>query len=133
MFAAIGGIGFLSTTLFESGQLDAIPFIRLVVGGFLVQFALSGICFFASCLYNTSRKSLALGAGICIGFYVISLIQKLDTSLSFLKYFTINALYDIVSLVSGTGYVWQIIALSIIGLVGYAVGVIIFKKKDLPL
>ena len=133
MFAIIYGTGICAAEIFQPGQLELLPFTRIIVGGFIFQSALSGICFFSSCLFNTSRKSLAFGAGICIGFYVISMIQRLEESLSFFKYFTINTLFDTVALFNGKDIVLQLITLSLIAVIGYISGIIVFKKRDLPL
>jgi ABC-2 type transport system permease protein len=116
------------------GQLDMIAFLRLNAGVFLLHFAIGGICFFASCICNDTRKSLAIGAGVPVLFYLISLLSNMGGKLDWLKYGTIISLFDEIGISHGD--LTAMIGLPIlagIGIVLYTAGIVAFTKRDLPL
>lgn len=114
------------------------------VGAFLVLFALSGFCYAVSCFFDRSRYSLAIGGGLSI-FALVSIIVGLFGSkimpsiirfdaLNYFNYVTIISLFDILSITQGTSAIyWKLSILLVIGVTGYIVGALHFKKKDLPL
>ena len=93
----------------------------------------SGICFCSSCIFNTSKNSLTFGAGIPLYFFVVSMFIKLSDDLDFLKNFTLNTLFDTQKILEGSGYIQDFIIMGVLALMLYAVGIIWFEKKDLPL
>ncbi len=107
-------------------------FWLLILGYFLLSFALGGICFFASCWFNKSSNSLMVGAGFSIAFFIFDTLSAFDT-FSFLQYLSLNSLFDASAIIAGSGFVWGFIALLLIGIVLYTIGIIKFLKKDLPL
>ncbi len=118
--------------------------ILLNVGAFLVLFALSGLCFFTSCLFDRSKHSMSLGGGLSIfalvaamlglfGSPVIPSVVRLNALNNF-NYATIISLFDVISIMDGTSvFIWKFAILAALGVVGYMVGSVIFTKKDLPL
>lgn len=118
--------------------------ILLNLGAFLVLLALSGLCFFTSCLFNRSKRSMAIGGGLSIyalvaamlglfGSPVIPSIIRLK-SLNYFNYTTVISLFDVISIMDGTNaFIWKFIILTVMGICGYVAGSIIFVKKDLPL
>lgn len=118
--------------------------ILLNVGAFLVLFALSGLCFFTSCWFDRSKRSMAIGGGLSIfslvaamlglfGSPVIPKVVRLDALNNF-NYVTIITLFDAISIIDGTlTFLWKFAILLAFGAVGYVVGAIKFTKKDLPL
>lgn len=115
----------------EDFQLSSFIFLNL--GLFLLFFALSGISFFASSLFNLSKNSFAVGAGFPLLFWVLSVLSQADDSLDFLKYFTLNSLFNIENIRAGSGFLLPFLALFAVGVTGYISSIIVFKKKDLPL
>ena len=114
------------------------------MGAFLVMFAMSGICFFASCWFNRSKHSMAIGGGLNMFFLVATMLGLFGspilpsimrmTALNAFNYVSIISLFDVVSILDGTlTFVWKWAILIALGVVGYVVGSIKFKKKDLPL
>jgi ABC-2 type transport system permease protein len=131
-FVTLVGIG-ISQALFP-GELELGGFLILNLGAALFYFALSGIGFLASCLFNESKHSLALGGGLPAFFFLVMMLAGVSEELSFLKYFTLMSLFDSNEIVAGAGSVLPgYAALAAIGLVLYAAGIYIFNKKDLPL
>lgn len=125
--------GILAADAFQPDALDIDTFLMLNLGAFLYHLAISSVCFCASCIFNTSKNSLAFGAGIPLLFFVVSLFIKLSDSLDFLKYFTLNTLYDTQKIVEGSGYEDGFIAMLVIAVCLYVTGIVWFGKKDLPL
>ena len=118
--------------------------VLLNLGAFLVLFALSGLCFFTSCYFDRSKRSMAIGGGLSIfalvaamlglfGSPVIPSVVRLD-SLNYFNYATIISLFDVISIMDGTvTFVWKFAILLVLGIVGYVAGSLKFVKKDLPL
>lgn len=118
--------------------------ILLNLGAYLVLLALSGLCFFTSCLFNRSKRSMAIGGGLSIyalvaamlglfGSSVIPSIIRLK-SLNYFNYTTVISLFDVISIMDGTNaFIWEFIVLGVMGICGYVAGSMIFVKKDLPL
>lgn len=118
--------------------------ILLNVGAFLVLFALSGLCFFTSCLFDRSKHSMAIGGGLSIfalvaamlglfGSSVIPSVVRLN-ALNYFNYATIISLFDVISIMDGTtAFLWKFAILAVSGIIGYIIGALRFIKKDLPL
>lgn len=119
-------------------------FVLLNVGAFLVLFALSGLCFFTSCWFDRSKRAMSIGGGLSIfalvaamlglfGSEIIPSVIRLD-ALNAFNYVTVITLFDVISIVDGTGYfIYKLVILFALGLAGYIVGSTKFIKKDLPL
>ena len=130
-FVTLLGIGFCQISF--PGLLDVKYFLMLNLGVFLLHFAVSGISFFASCLFNESRTSLMLGAGLPILFLLIQMLGNAGEKLESFKYFTIFTLFNNMNLIKGEGILVPLLVLFAIGAVLYGAGVAIFCKKDLPI
>lgn len=128
----------------EEVELTYGKLILLNVGAFLVLLALSGLCFFTSCVFDRSKRSMAIGGGLSIfalvaamlglfGSPVIPSVVRLDALNNF-NYTTIISLFDVISIIDGTNvFIWKFLILGILGIIGYIAGSIRFTKKDLPL
>ena len=114
------------------------------LGAFVTLFAISGINFFTSCYFDRSKRAMAIGGGLSIFFLVATMlglfgspvipsVVRID-ALNYFNYVSIISLFDVVSILDG-GYtwIWKLAILLVIGLAGYILGSIKFKKKDLPL
>lgn len=134
MFAIVTTVGVLSIVAFQSEiEVDMGRYLLLNLGLFLLMFATSGVSFLFSCLFNLSRYSLALGAGLPLSFFLFDLMAKVDSSLEGFRYISLNTLFDTDAVISGEGYVLSFVLLFVIGVILYAVGMRIFQEKDLPL
>ena len=133
MWLVVFIVGVLAANVFQPDALDVDAFARLCIGCFLYHFVISSICFCASTIFNTTQVSLGLGGGISLFFFLVNLIMKLSNELDFLKYFTLNTLFDTTALISGEGYIENLIILLLIGTILYLTSIIIFPRKDLPL
>lgn len=128
----------------EDVELTYGKLVLLNVGAFLVLLALSGLCFFTSCIFDRSKRSMAIGGGLSIfalvaamlglfGSPVIPSVVRLDALNNF-NYTTIISLFDVVSIIDGTNdFIWKFAILAVLGIIGYVMGSLRFTQKDLPL
>jgi len=136
MFAVTAGTHILTASLalatFSIG--DALTILLLNLGLFALAVAFGGICFLASGWFNQSKNAIAVGGGVVGGFLLLSLVKLFSASLTWLGNLTIVSLYDINSIMTrASAFIPKLIILAAIGLVTYAVGVVVFNKRDLPL
>jgi ABC-2 type transport system permease protein len=108
-------------------------FLTLNLGLLLLQLTFSSISFLFSCVFNLSKNSFALGAGIPIASFIFQILQQTSSDLRMFKYLTFNTLYDSTKMLSGEGFAVQFAALAVVAVVLYCVGMRVFTKKDLPL
>jgi len=136
MFAVVTAVG--SVALALTGDAATIEFFALLnLGCMLLILACSGVAFLASCIFNRSGASLAMGGGIVITSFLLSFLSQLEEYVSFFKVFrytTLHALFNTTHIVEqGAGMIWDFSILLVVAIVCYIVGAVIFKKKDLPL
>lgn len=114
------------------------------LGAFVVLFAMSGINFFASCYFDRSKKAMALGGGLSMFFLVATMLGLFGspvipsvvriTALNNFNYVSLISLFDVVSILNGTSdWIWKLLILVAVGVLGYILGDVRFRKKDLPL
>ncbi len=133
MFLIVSVVGLVAGRTFQPDQLDTSTFLTLNLGCFLLHFAISGLTFMSSCVFNRSKNSIAVGAGFPLAFFMFELMSQLDPQLEFLKYFSLDTLFDTKAILSGEGYAFRLVLLAVVGIVLYSVGIKVFKEKDLPL
>lgn len=133
MWGVASLVGIASANAFQPDALDIDTFMMMNLGVFLYHLVISGICFCSSCIFNTSKNSLIFGAGLPLLFFVVSLFIKLSEDLDFLRYFTLNTLFDTQQILTGSGYTEEFIAMALGSVALYAVGIIWFRRKSLPL
>lgn len=126
-------VGIIAAGAFQPDALDVDIFLKLNMGAILYHLVISGVCFCSSCIFNTSKNSLLFGAGIPLISFVISLLVKLSEELDFLKYFTLNTLFDTQKIVENSGYAVGFTVMAVMTIALYAAGVIWFNRKDLPI
>ena len=113
---------------------DIKTILMLNLGMFVLNMALSGICFLASSVFNLSKYVVAVGGGIVGAFHLLSIMAMFGDSFHYMKNLTLVSLYDITSIFAGTSdLVWKFIVLAGIGAVTYIIGSTAFTKRDLPL
>lgn len=134
LFGFITVLGIVLSAFMFPGNLDTVNFIKLNVGLTLLYYALSGVGFFCSCVFNESRYSLGLGGGLVVGFLLLKMLSGVGESVSWLKYFSLFTLFNPEAIVAGTEEValsWGVLAVCAMAL--YAVGIALFSRRDLPL
>lgn len=133
MVAFVTILGIVFCQIQFPGLLDIGGFIMVNLGVLSLHFALSGICFFASCLFNESKNSILLGAGLPIAFLLIQMISNSGESLNWLKYFTLNTMFNPLDIMHGNGAVSSMFILLGTAALLYGTASIFFNKKDLPI
>ncbi len=139
-----------AVTYAVTGSLVPEKFLALYGGMYVLVEAMCGICYFGSCHFNLSKYSMSFGGGLCMWFFLATLLGLFGSenlvnlgigveSLGIFNNLSIIGLYDIDAL--GTvgsgavdyGFVPGLIVLAVIALVFYVAGALRFQKKDLPL
>lgn len=155
---ASGAVGYF--ILKPKGQNFGTFTIRTLLycfGSFSAMFALTGICFGASCWFNKSNNSVAIGGGACVLAFLCCILglfgNKVFVSvgvgveaMNFFNFLTIYTLIDTDSMsnfakfvsnayggVLSLNWLWEIGILFAIGAVFAFIGGRHFVKKDLPL
>lgn len=134
VFVTITVAQILTSVLLFPGELDIGKFILLNIYATLLYFAISGICFFASSLFNESRFSLGFGAGVPIAFVVLEMLGSIGENTDWLSNLSIFALFDPDPLFAGD--VFAYIGMTVLGIIAvlfYTASIVLFKKRDLPL
>lgn len=117
----------------EGLDFNIKDYLILNLGMLLLLFATSGISFASSCIFNLSSYSFAVGGGLPFVFFIFKIMEQTGDSLKFFRYFSINTLFDASAVTSGGDYILGFVALGIIGIALYTLGIVWFQKKDLPL
>lgn len=112
--------------------------LALNLGAFGVTFALAGIVFAASGIFNLSKTVMSTGGLAVIAFIILAIVGSFAdygvSDLEIVQKLTILSLYNIDDiLVEGTKWLPQLAILGAIGVTGFAVGSTVFTRKDLPL
>lgn len=136
LFLLVGfcaGVGLAASELLFPGELDVPAYLLVNLGVFALQLFIGGICFFASCLFNDTKASLALGAGLPVLCYIIQMVANVGGELENAKYATFFTLYSPADIIAGEAAAfWSMGALAAGALVLYAAAMVIFCKKDIP-
>lgn len=134
----------------------ALRTVLYCFGSFIAMFGLTGICFGASCFFNKSNQSMAVGGGSCVLAFLCCILglfgNKVFVSvgvgvqaMDVFNYMTIYTLVDTEGMsnfaksVNGLpatmslAWIWKLGILVVIGVVLAFVGAHKFTKKDLPL
>lgn len=108
-------------------------YLEINLGAFLLMVAYSGISFMFSCIFNLSKNSMALGAGVPVASLIFFVMSGTSDSLEKLKYFSLSTLYSPSDIVHSSTFWPQFAILGATGLILYGIGIKVFKEKDLPL
>lgn len=116
-----------------SGMLDISKYLQLNLVTFLVSMVVSSICFLASCIFNDTKTSLGVGAGISIFMFAAKMISEISEKVVNLKYVSIFSFIDIERILTGdTSFVLVTSALLLgITVVLLGTSVMYFNKKSL--
>jgi ABC-2 type transport system permease protein len=120
-------------TLDHGVDFSVTDYLNLNLGVFLLMFAMAGISFLFSCVFNLTKNSLALGAGIPIACLIFQIMGNASSSLENFKYLSLNTLFAPSEITGGGTFLPQFIVLAVLGAALYLVGIKVFKEKDLPL
>lgn len=122
----------VSSAIIHPGMLEIGKLVLMNIVIYFLHIAISGICFFASCISNDTKRSFTIGAGIPIAFFLIHMLANMGGNLENLKYFTLFTLFNANDIIAGKNVVFPVIILAIVGILLYGIGIYIFSKRDLP-
>lgn len=140
----------IGVTTYWEGTANVEEIAWFYLGMYLVTEVTAAICYFASCLFNTSGKAIAIGGGFAVWFFLASFLGVFGSQdlvdlgvgveeLGIFNKLTITNLFDINSIQTlGTAspdfsFVTGFVIMTVAAIVLYVAGVIVFEKKDLPL
>jgi ABC-2 type transport system permease protein len=96
--------------------------------------AVGGISFFISSLSNDEKKALGTSGAIAFGMFGLDMIARISGSVEWLKFFSLFSLYRPGEIVNGGGDpLLAAVILFLIGIAGFAAGIVAFSKRSLPL
>ncbi len=123
----------VSSAIMHPGLLDIGKLVQMNIVLYFLHIALSGICFFASCISNDTKRSFTIGAGIPVAFFLIQMLANMGGKLENLKYFTLFTLFNTTDIMAGNSIVSPVLILLAVAIVLYGLGIFIFSKRDLPI
>lgn len=124
--------------------------LYLYLGMYLLVEAIAGLCYMGSCIFNRSSRAMAFGGGLAVWCFLASLLGMFGTEnmvnlgmgveeLGSFNKLTLVGLYDITAIGTvgsdsvDTAFVWKFAILFGISVICYVIGILRFKKRDLPL
>ena len=108
-------------------------FLLLNIGIFCLHMALSGICFFFSCV-GKNKNQVFFGEAIVLFFLAMYIFGKMWETVGFLRYFSMISLFDGDEILMGNlTMIVRLPFLAAFGGILYWTGLFFFQKKDLPL
>ena len=95
--------GLFCSEIYLPGALAKGAFIRLNWTSFLVNLAMLAFCFFCSCLFSDSKKSLGLATGVTVLLLLFLMLGGISPKYEILRKISVYGLFDPVELVKGSG------------------------------
>lgn len=136
MYILFLSVGLISFAIWGEA-LELNVFLLLTLGSFLFNLMVSGIAYFATCVFNSSGAATSVGTGLPLVFFLLHIVATFFGSnklLSYCKYFTINSLYSPADIIAcNSNMLVQFLVMFATAAVLFLVGMAVFKKKDLPL
>ncbi len=134
LIASITLIGLIFSALLFPGELNIGRYLLLNLGVIFLFFAISGITYLCSTLFNEAKHMLGFSIGILVAFFVIDMLSSVDERLDFLQYFTLFTLFDGNKINQGDPIIYfHFTLLCLVGILSYALGYSAFIRKDLTL
>lgn len=133
LFCVVFSVGvFMSNTMYPD-MLNLKLYSKMHFTAMLLTICIGMICFFYSCLFNESKNSLSLGAGLPIAFLLLYLIGGSSSDAEIYMNMSIYSLYDATEIIRTGEVLWTNILFISISTILLISSVIIFNKKRLPL
>jgi ABC-2 type transport system permease protein len=128
--------GFAGNAWFLKGDydFDTGKYVQMNAAAFLLFFAVGGISFLVSSVSNDEKKASGISGAIAFGFFSLDLLGKFSDRTDWLRNLSLFSLYrpdDIIRGTADTGLAFPILA--VVGLTAIALGIALFRRRDLPL
>jgi ABC-2 type transport system permease protein len=114
------------------GELAVGDLLFLNLGLLCLQLFIGGVCFFASCLFNETKYSIAVGAGVPALMFILKMLSNTGEAAKTAKYATFFTLFNPDGLIAGeASAITGIVALFAGACVLFLAAIAVFSKKDL--
>lgn len=134
LIALIAAIGAIYSQSAFPGEMEMKQYVLLHVGVLGLHTAISGIAFFASCVFNETKWSYAVSTGIPLAGFILQALADMGNQNENLKYATFFSLFSPDRLLAGeTSAYWMVAVLYVAGIALYGLGTWIFTRRNLPL
>jgi ABC-2 type transport system permease protein len=156
MYLFVGSVDLVTKWIGSPSSFNPLRTFLLDFGSLLAMYALAGVAFMASCLFNRAKSAIALGGGFAVWCFLATVLGLFGTktfvslglgveAMNIFNFMTVLSLFDTDSIdtfckyLIGTAdapsynWIWELAILLVIGIGTSAYGVIKFQKKDLPL
>lgn len=128
------GYLFAKLSIGSESELALFEFFQINLIGFLLFFAIGGYSLLISTLFNDEKNAFALAGGITFIFYGIDMIGKVVAEIEWIRSFSLFSLYEPGKIASGDANIWLSLTIfMVIGIIGYVLSILIFKKRNLPI
>ena len=99
LFILVSLSGILISQALFPGQLEIGAFLLLNFITMVIFYAISGISFFFSCLFNETKYSLAFGAGVPIAFFVLNMLSNVNEQYTWIGNLSLFSLIEPIAIV----------------------------------
>jgi len=130
LFTLVVGIVGTVSPIMHGVEFNHGKWWTIVVLWMMYSILAGGITFAVACWFNKSRFTLITASAILGGFFLLHMLAAID-DLSFLRFLTLQTLFDTGAVLDGNSVTWQIIVMPVIAIPLYVFGVIKFLRKDL--
>lgn len=130
-FALVFLFGWAMMEMMLPNQIDIGLFFLINLGGWAYFFAISGIGFLGSTMFNDGRTAMSFIVAVPIFFLIVQMLYQITQELSWLQYLTLLTLYQPNEIILGQLFLFPFLILMSIGIFFFTVAIVIFTKKDL--
>lgn len=114
------------------GELEITALFALNGGLLCLHLFIGGICFLSSSIFSDTKYSVAFGAGIPAFMYVLQMLANVGGNAEKAKYFTFFTLFNPDDIIVGESSAIVGTLMLFVGAIAlYALGIIVFERKDL--
>ncbi|MGE4276575.1 MAG: hypothetical protein AB7E30_05275 [Lawsonibacter sp.] len=133
LFSVVYLVGTNAARAWFPGMLNVQAYTRLHTSAALLTMALAMVCFFYSCLFNESKRSLAFGTSIPLTFFLLFLIGGVSDDAEVFKDLSIFSLLDATGIVQNGNTTGINILFVTMTVILFVASVLVFEKKRLPI
>jgi ABC-2 type transport system permease protein len=127
-------IELVTISLHAPDQADTATLLKLNAGLLSLHLFIGGICFLASCIFDETRHSLALGAGLPGLMFILQLLAQAGDKTEGFKYATFFTLFNPDAIAAGeSGAMGGTFILLAGAALLYSAAVAVFTKRDLSI
>ncbi len=117
-----------------AGELDRVALLQVNAGLFGLWIFLAGLCFCSACLFSKAGPALWVGSGLSIVLFLMQMIAQTSKELEVLNTVNPLMLFDPYGLAAGEMQaIGGAVMLCALGMALFAVGTVVFSRRDLSL